>query len=162
LSTLRRDLCAAGRRQDQEIVNVKCNHGICNQGLKGRGFQPRRDAAAERRRTKSMKTIVLLTVSNIFMTFAWYGHLKYRDSPLLKVILVSWMIAFFEYCFQVPANRIGSYEFSAAQLKTIQEVITLVVFSVFSVFYLKQPLKWNHVAGFVMIVAAVGVIFKKW
>jgi uncharacterized protein len=86
-----------------------------------------------------MRTIALLTVSNIFMTFAWYGHLKYRDVPLFKVIVISWMIAFFEYCFQVPANRIGSYEFSAAQLKTIQEVITLIVFSVFSVLYLKQP-----------------------
>jgi uncharacterized protein (DUF486 family) len=109
-----------------------------------------------------MRTIALLTVSNVFMTFAWYGHLKYREVPLLKVILISWMIAFFEYCFQVPANRIGSYEFSAAQLKTIQEVITLVVFSVFSVFYLKQPLRWNHAVGFAMIVAAVAVIFKQW
>jgi uncharacterized protein (DUF486 family) len=72
------------------------------------------------------------------------------------------MIAFFEYCFQVPANRIGSYEFTAAQLKTIQEVITLVVFSVFSVFYLKQPIRWNHIAGFAMIIGAVGIIFKKW
>jgi uncharacterized protein len=107
-----------------------------------------------------MRTIVLLTVSNIFMTFAWYGHLKYRDAPLYKVIVVSWLIAFFEYCFQVPANRIGSYEFSVAQLKVIQEVITLVVFSVFSVMYLKQPIRWNHVAGFAMIVAAVGVVFK--
>jgi uncharacterized protein (DUF486 family) len=78
---------------------------------------------------------------------------------LFKVIVISWMIAFFEYCFQVPANRIGSYEFSAAQLKTIQEVITLVVFSVF---YLKQPVRWNHAVGFAMIVAAVGVIFKQW
>ena len=109
-----------------------------------------------------MRTIALLTLSNIFMTFAWYGHLKYRDVPLFKVIGVSWMIAFFEYCFQVPANRIGSYEFSAAQLKTIQEVITLLVFSVFSVFYLKQPVKWNHAVGFAMIVGAVGVIFKQW
>jgi uncharacterized protein (DUF486 family) len=107
-----------------------------------------------------MRTIALLTVSNIFMTFAWYGHLKYRDVPLFKVVMISWMIAFFEYCFQVPANRIGSYEFSAAQLKTIQEVITLAVFSVFSVFYLKQPIRWNHAARFAMIVAAVGVIFK--
>jgi hypothetical protein len=96
------------------------------------------------------------------MTFAWYGHLKYRDVPLYKVIVISWMIAFFEYCFQVPANRIGSYEFSAAQLKTIQEVITLTVFAVFSVFYLKQPLRWNHVARFAMIVGAVAVIFKQW
>ena len=109
-----------------------------------------------------MKTILLLICSNIFMTTAWYGHLKYRDVPLFKVIVVSWMIAFFEYCFQVPANRIGSYEFSAAQLKTIQEVITLVVFSVFSVLYLKQPVKWNHAVGFAMIVAAVAVIFKQW
>jgi len=109
-----------------------------------------------------VKTIALLTISNIFMTFAWYGHLKYRDVPLFKVIVISWMIAFFEYCFQVPANRIGSYEFSAAQLKTIQEVITLTVFAGFSVLYLKQPLRWNYAAGFVLIVAAVAVIFKKW
>jgi len=109
-----------------------------------------------------MVTMILLTISNIFMTFAWYGHLKYRNAPLLKVIVISWMIAFFEYCFQVPANRIGSYEFTAAQLKTIQEVITLTVFSVFSVLYLKEPLKWNYVVGFAMIVAAVAVIFKKW
>jgi len=107
-----------------------------------------------------MRTIVLLTVSNIFMTFAWYGHLKYRDVPLYKVVLVSWLIAFFEYCFQVPANRIGSYEFSVAQLKVIQEVITLVVFSAFSLMYLKQPIRWNHVAGFALIVGAVGLIFK--
>ena len=109
-----------------------------------------------------MKTIALLTVSNVFMTFAWYGHLKYRDVPLYKVIVVSWLIAFFEYCFQVPANRIGSYEFSAVQLKTIQEVITLVVFSVFSVLYLGQSIRWNHVAGFAMIVGAVALIFKQW
>jgi uncharacterized protein len=88
-----------------------------------------------------MRTIALLTVSNIFMTFAWYGDLKYRDVPLYKVVVVSWLIAFFEYCFQVPANRIGSYEFTAAQLKTIQEVITLAGFAVFSVLYLKQPLR---------------------
>jgi uncharacterized protein (DUF486 family) len=110
----------------------------------------------------TMRTILLLTISNIFMTFAWYGHLKYRDVPLFKVIIVSWMIAFFEYCFQVPANRIGSYEFTAAQLKTIQEVITLTVFAAFSVLYLKQPLRWNHAAGFGLIVAAVAVIFKQW
>ncbi len=98
-----------------------------------------------------MKTIVLLTISNIFMTFAWYGHLKFRGVALWKVILLSWGIAFFEYCFQVPANRIGSYEFTAAQLKTIQEVITLSVFAVFSVTYLGQPLKWNYLAGFACI-----------
>jgi hypothetical protein len=109
-----------------------------------------------------MRTIVLLTISNIFMTFAWYGHLKYRSFPLWKVIVVSWGIAFFEYCFQVPANRIGSYEFTAAQLKTIQEVITLAVFSVFSVLYLGEKLKWNYAAGFGCIVLAVFFVFHKW
>jgi uncharacterized protein len=107
-----------------------------------------------------MRTIALLTVSNIFMTFAWYGHLKYRGVPLYKVVIASWLIAFFEYCFQVPANRIGSYEFSVAQLKVIQEVITLAVFSAFSVMYMNQPIRWNHVAGFALIVGAVGLIFK--
>jgi uncharacterized protein (DUF486 family) len=110
-----------------------------------------------------MKTIVLLTISNIFMTFAWYGHLKFKDKPIMIVILVSWLIAFLEYCFQVPANRIGhDASFSAAQLKTIQEVITLVVFSVFSVLYLREPFKWNYLVGFALIVMAVFVIFKKW
>lgn len=104
----------------------------------------------------------MLTVSNIFMTFAWYGHLKYRQAPLFKVVMVSWFIAFAEYCFQVPANRIGSYEFSTVQLKTIQEVITLSVFSIFSVLYLKEQLRWNYLVGFAMIIAAVFLIFKKW
>ena len=109
-----------------------------------------------------MITILLLTLSNIFMTFAWYGHLKYRHAPLLKVIVISWLIAFAEYCFQVPANRIGSYEFTTAQLKTIQEVITLTVFSIFSVLYLREPLKWNYLVGFAMMIGAVAIIFKKW
>ncbi|MBY0247678.1 MAG: DMT family protein [Nitrospiraceae bacterium] len=109
-----------------------------------------------------MQTVLLLAISNIFMTFAWYGHLKYKDSPLWIVILVSWGIAFFEYCLQVPANRIGHYEFTAAQLKTIQEVITLVVFCIFSVLYLKEPLKWNYVVGFSMMVGAVFIIFYEW
>jgi uncharacterized protein (DUF486 family) len=109
-----------------------------------------------------MQTIVLLTISNIFMTMAWYGHLKYKESPLWMAIGVSWGIAFVEYCFQVPANRIGHYQFSAAQLKTIQEVITLVVFCGFSVWYLKEPLKWNYLAGFALMVGAVFVIFKEW
>ena len=109
-----------------------------------------------------MKTIVLLTISNVFMTFAWYGHLKYKSSPLWIAILVSWVIAFAEYCFQVPANRIGSYQFNTAQLKTIQEVITLVVFSVFSVLYLKEDIKWNYLVGFAMMTGAVFFIFKKW
>ena len=109
-----------------------------------------------------MVTILLLTISNVFMTFAWYGHLKYKHSPLWIVVLISWGIAFAEYCFQVPANRIGSYKYSGAQLKTIQEVITLVVFTVFSVLYLKEEFKWNYAVGFVFILAAVFFIFKKW
>lgn len=109
-----------------------------------------------------MKTIVLLLISNVFMTFAWYGHLKYKNSPLWTVILVSWAIAFLEYCFQVPANRLGHGQFNAAQLKTIQEVITLVVFSVFSVLYLREEFRWNYVVGFAFIAAAVFFIFHKW
>lgn len=109
-----------------------------------------------------MATIVLLLVSNVFMTFAWYGHLKYKSSPLWIVILVSWSIALLEYCFQVPANRIGHGQFTAAQLKTMQEVITLVVFSGFSVLYLREPLKWNYLVGFALILAAVFFVFKKW
>src|SRR5271155_3571182 len=93
--------------------------------------------------------IVLLTCSNIFMTFAWYGHLKFKSKPLIVVILVSWGIALFEYCFQVPANRWGNSVYTAPQLKVIQEVITLVVFSVFAVVYLGVRIRWNHMAAFV-------------
>ncbi len=107
-----------------------------------------------------MRTLILLTISNIFMTFAWYGHLRYRHEALWKVILVSWMIAFFEYCFQVPANRIGSYQFQTVQLKVMQEVITLIVFCGFSVLYLKEALRWNHVAGFLCLLGAVYFVFK--
>lgn len=96
------------------------------------------------------------------MTFAWYGHLRYRNSALWLVILASWGIAFLEYCFQVPANRIGYGYYNAAQLKTIQEVITLIVFSVFSVLYLKESFKWNYAVGFLFIILAVFFIFKKW
>lgn len=109
-----------------------------------------------------MLPVILLTISNIFMTFAWYGHLKYKNSPLWIVVLVSWGIALLEYCFQVPANRIGHSTYSAAQLKTIQEVITLVVFAVFSVVYLKEDFKWNYLVGFALIIGAVFFIFKKW
>ncbi|MDD5424356.1 MAG: DMT family protein [Candidatus Omnitrophica bacterium] len=109
-----------------------------------------------------MRTIVLLTISNILMTFAWYGHLKFRNSPITLAILISWLIAFVEYCFQVPANRMGSYQYSTAQLKTLQEVITLAVFCVFSVLYLKEGLKWNYLVGFMFMVGAVFFIFKKW
>lgn len=96
------------------------------------------------------------------MTFAWYGHLKYKGSALWIVILVSWGIALFEYCFQVPANRIGHEYFTAAQLKTMQEVITLVVFSIFSIFYLKEEFQWNYLVGFALIILAVFFIFKRW
>ncbi|MDX2038172.1 MAG: DMT family protein [Isosphaeraceae bacterium] len=106
-----------------------------------------------------MLTVVLLLISNIFMTFAWYGHLRYKDRALWVVILVSWGIAFFEYCFQVPANRLGSNRFSGIQLKMIQEVITLVVFSVFSVLYLRERLGWNHLLGFALLLAAVYCVF---
>jgi uncharacterized protein (DUF486 family) len=105
--------------------------------------------------------ILLLTASNIFMTFAWYGHLKYKSAPLMAVILVSWGIAFFEYCLQVPANRYGYAVFNPAQLKAMQEIITLGVFVVFSVFYLGAAIKWNHVAGFALIVVAAFLIFKE-
>ncbi len=111
---------------------------------------------------KYLAPVLLLTISNIFMTFAWYGHLKFKATPILIVILVSWGIAFFEYCFQVPANRIGHEVYNAAQLKTIQEVITLIVFSFFSVFYLKEQFKWNYLVGFAFIILAVFFIFKKW
>ena len=103
--------------------------------------------------------ILLLVGSNIFMTFAWYGHLKYRSTPLLLVILASWGIAFFEYLLQVPANRLGSAVYSAPQLKGMQEVITLLVFAGFSTWYLDQPLTWNHWAGFGLIVVAAWLIF---
>ncbi len=109
-----------------------------------------------------MATIVLLIISNVFMTFAWYGHLKYKSAPLMIVILISWLIAFLEYCFQVPANRIGHGTFTAAQLKTIQEVITLTVFCFFSVLYLKEDLRWNYLVGFGFMVMAVFFVFKKW
>lgn len=110
-----------------------------------------------------LTTIILLTISNVFMTFAWYGHLKHKSAFLPTVIIVSWLIAFFEYCFQVPANRIGSNAgLAGAQLKVIQEIITLVVFSVFSVTYLSEPFRWNYLVGFVFIVLAAFFIFKKW
>lgn len=109
----------------------------------------------------AMQTFGLLLMSNIFMTFAWYGHLKYKHTALWLVILISWGIAFVEYCFQVPANRIGHGHFNAAELKGMQEIITLSVFAVFSIYYLGEPLKWNHIAGFALIVAAAFLIFKK-
>lgn len=111
---------------------------------------------------RQLLPVLLLTISNVFMTFAWYGHLKFKGSALWIVILVSWGIALFEYCFQVPANRIGHEYFTAAQLKTMQEVITLVVFSIFSIFYLKEDFQWNYLVGFALIILAVFFIFKRW
>ena len=111
-----------------------------------------------------MNTILLLLISNIFMTFAWYGHLKHHQhSPLWIVVLASWGIAFFEYCFQVPANRLGARHcFSTAQLKTIQEVVTLLVFCGFSVFYMGEPLKWNYFVGFGLVAVGAAFVFKPW
>ena len=103
--------------------------------------------------------IVLLVCSNLFMTVAWYGHLKFKSKPLFIVILVSWGIAFFEYCLQVPANRWGNSVYSATQLKIIQEVITLVVFCGFAMIYLGERIRWNHVVAFLCIVAAVAFTF---
>jgi uncharacterized protein (DUF486 family) len=104
--------------------------------------------------------ILLLVASNVFMTIAWYGHLKFKGVALPVVIVASWGIAFLEYCLAVPANRIGHAVYSAAELKTIQEVITLVVFAGFSVFVLKEPLGWNHAAGFLLIALGAGLIFR--
>jgi uncharacterized protein (DUF486 family) len=111
-----------------------------------------------------MLTILLLTVSNVFMTIAWYGHLKDTQMPMWKAVLISWLIAFIEYCFMVPANRLGYTidRFSAPQLKVIQEVITLVVFGVFTTVYLKDKLQWNHMVGFGLILLAVFFVFHKW
>ena len=103
--------------------------------------------------------VVLLTVSNVFMTFAWYGHLKFKSSPLWLVILVSWGIAFFEYILAVPANRWGSSVYSPVQLKILQEIITLTVFSGFAIFYLDATIRWNHIVAFALIVAAAGFTF---
>lgn len=110
-----------------------------------------------------MRTIALLIASNVFMTFAWYGNLKFKELDLWKAIIISWGIAFFEYCLMVPANRGGYFDgtFSAAQLKIIQEVITLIVFALFSVFYLKEGMKWNYAVSFFFILCAVFFAFRK-
>ena len=109
-----------------------------------------------------LKTILLLVLSNIFMTFAWYGHLKHTEAPLWKVVLISWGIAFFEYCLMVPANRAGFLNgFNGFQLKITQEIITLLVFTVFAVFYLKEPFETKYLISFLFIVGAVYFAFKK-
>lgn len=106
-------------------------------------------------------TVGFLILSNVFMTFAWYGHLKFENKPLYLVVLASWGIAFFEYCMQVPANRIGYGYFNAAQLKTIQEIITLSVFVIFSVFYLGETIHWKQIVGFSFIALGAFFIFTK-
>ena len=121
---------------------------------------------------KGLTTIILLIISNAFMTCAWYGHLKFKEYSwgkslgLFSIILISWGMAFFEYLFQVPANRIGFKEdggpYSLVQLKTVQEAITLIIFMIFSMIVFKQKFEWNHIVGFCLIVAAVYFIFKKW
>ena len=109
-----------------------------------------------------LRTILLLTTSNIFMTFAWYGNLKNTSLPIWKLILISWGIAFFEYCFMVPANKFGfANGFSGFQLKVTQEVITLVVFALFAVFYLKEPFHWKYLVSFALLLGAVYFMFKK-
>ena len=110
--------------------------------------------------TASLAPILLLLASNVFKTFAWYGHLKFQSTALWLAVLASWGIAFFEYCLAVPANRIGSAVYTTAELKTIQEVLTLTVFAGFSVLYLKEPLTLNHLVGFALIVAGAYFIFK--
>lgn len=104
--------------------------------------------------------ILLLFASNVFMTLAWYGHLKFTTKPLAIVILASWAIAFVEYCFAVPANRIGHQVYSTAELKTMQEVITFIVFAVFSVVFLKEPVTINHIVGFALITLGAFFVFK--
>ena len=122
---------------------------------------------------KGLKTILLLAVSNTFMTFAWYGHLKFKEFEwgrhlsLFVIILISWGLAFFEYLFQVPANRLGFKDdggpFNLVQLKTIQEALTITIFMIFTtIFFKNEKLAWNHLAGFALIVLAVFIIFKKW
>ena len=110
----------------------------------------------------ALTPILLLLASNVFMTFAWYGHLKFTDRPLWIAIIASWGIAFLEYCLAVPANRYGAAIYTTAQLKTMQEVITLTVFAGFSVFYLGEPFRWNYAVGFALIAAGAFFIFEKW
>lgn len=110
----------------------------------------------------SLLPIILLLASNVFMTSAWYWHLRYKEVPLWQVVLISWGLAFIEYCLAVPANRWGSVVYNPAQLKTIQEVITLLVFAAFSLIYLKEPIAWNHAVGFACIAAGAFFVFHRW
>ena len=109
-----------------------------------------------------IKTIFLLTASNVFMTFAWYGNIKNTEMPIWKAVLISWGIAFFEYCLMIPANRIGfTNGFTGFQLKMTQEVITLIIFALFAVFYLKEPFHWRYIISFILLLGAVYFMFKK-
>lgn len=108
-----------------------------------------------------MRAASLLVISNVFMTIAWYGHLRYKSANIVKVIIICWLIAFVEYCFQVPANRIGHGQFTAAQLKTMQEIISLSVFAVFSITYLHEKITWNYAAGFGCLILAGYFMFMK-
>lgn len=110
----------------------------------------------------AIQAAILLTIANVFMTFAWYGHLKFKHVDLWKVVLLSWGIAFVEYCFQVPANRIGHKTMPAVQLKIMQEIITIGVFCVFSVTYLNEPIRWNHLVAFGLVISAVFFVFADW
>jgi uncharacterized protein len=112
--------------------------------------------------SQMMLPVLMLVASNVFMTFAWYGHLAYPGRSLWLVVLVSWGIAFFEYCIAVPANRWGHAFYSAVELKTIQEVVTLLVFAVFSVFYLRESFGWNHLVGYSLIALGAFFVFQKW
>jgi uncharacterized protein len=109
-----------------------------------------------------LSPILLLVGSNVFMTVAWYWHLRFKEVPLFSVILISWALAFVEYCMAVPANRFGSAVYSTAQLKTMQEVITLLAFAAFSMVYLKEPMTWNYGVGFALISAGAFFVFHKW
>ena len=137
----------------------------CGRGREWRA--PRRpvsgpEAAPAMTLSPAITPVVLLVLSNVFMTFAWYGHLKFKSTPLMLAILASWGIAFIEYCLAVPANRIGHAVYSTAELKTMQEVITLGVFAGFSVLYLKEPLAWNHAVGFALIGLGAYFVFQRW
>jgi uncharacterized protein (DUF486 family) len=126
----------------------------------GTRYVPRPTPAEGRRMNPHLSPILLLVCSNLFMTAAWYGHLNYKSAPLWLAVLASWAIAFIEYCFAVPANRIGHAVYSAAELKTMQEIITLIVFAGFSTFVLKEPLGWNHAAGFICLAAGAFFVFR--
>ncbi len=134
-------------------------YDIRKRRTRGGGALPRRNKIYEK--DQPVIRIALPICSNIFMTFAWYGHLKFRHVPLWEVILISWLTAFAEYCFQDPANRWGYGQFSAVELKTIQQIISLTLFSIFGVLYPNEQLRWNYLAGFALLAAGAYLIFRK-